>query len=161
MRNVYTIVFAIIFCNVFFYSCSFPNKALINKINRVNGNLTFLTPLILSEIKGNISFSQTYKVKNDTLRKFLVQNGITEVSVQYYATDNSPKSSIGLFSFDSILIFHCNKSKDERSIYEDIIYSFAAHKPKNPLINLAGTKFKQINDSLWIMNTGSKVVLTL
>lgn len=161
MRKVYIIVFAIIFCNVFFYSCSFPNKSLINKINQVNGNLTLLAPLILAEFKSNISLSQAYKVKNDTLRKFLVQNGITEISVQYYATDNTPKPSIDLLPFDSLLIFHCNKSNAERYIYEDIVYSFATHKPKNPLINLAGTKFKQINDSLWIMNTGSKVVLTL
>jgi hypothetical protein len=161
MRKVCTIVFAILFCiAAFLFSCSFPNKASINKANQLNSNLAFLAPLMLAEFKSNISFSQTYKVKTDTLRKYLLRNGITEVSVQYYAIDKAPKNPIDPLSFDSLVIFHCNKSKGERYIYEDIIYSFAAQKPRNSLINKQGKKVRQLNDSLWVINTDSEVVLT-
>ncbi len=53
-----------------------------------------------------------------------------------------------------------NKSKNERYIYEDVIYSFSAQKRDIlPLVSVA-TKIKQVNDSLWVLKTDSEIIMT-
>lgn len=143
----------------FLYSCSFSNRTAVRKATRINADLTFLRPLILSEFTSNILFVQTYKIQNDTLKKYFVKNGITELSIQYYLNENESKTTQSLSSFDSLIIFHTNKSKNERLVYEDIIYSFSSRKPKGTSLNLSDdAKIKQINDSLWLVKTNFKVV---
>lgn len=53
-----------------------------------------------------------------------------------------------------------NKSKNERYIYEDVIYSFSAQKRSIVPMVLVDTKIKQVNDSLWVLKTDSEVIMT-
>jgi len=147
------------FTTTFLCSCNSSRPAAIRKANQINADLTFLSPLILSEFKNNILFLQTYKIENDTLKHYFEKNGITEFSIQYNRNENEMKPNQGQSSFDSLMIFHTNKSKNKKFIYEDIIYSFCSQKPKGTKLNLSDqARIKQMNDSLWLVTTKSKVV---
>jgi hypothetical protein len=152
-------LFVLIFLATIVYSCSFPNKAATQRTNQLANDLSFLKPLILTEFKISTSFFQAYKIQNDSLRKYFASKGITELSIQYHPEKNESPGKLNLYSFDSLITFHINKSKNERYIYEEVVYSFSTQKPSIALVNLEGTKIKQVSDSLWILKTDSEVVM--
>lgn len=157
MKKLFTVI---LLTTTIACSCSFPNKATIQRTNELANDLAFLKPLILTEFKTATSFYQTYKIQNDTLRKYFANKGITELSIQYHPKNNEPSSQLKLYSFDSLITFHMNKSKNERYIYEDVIYSFSAQKRSIVPMVLVDTKIKQVNDSLWVLKTDSEVIMT-
>lgn len=157
MKKLFTVIFL---TTTIVYSCSFPNKATIERTNELANDLAFLKPLILTEFKTTTSFYQVPKIQNDTLRKYFANKGITELSIQYHPKNNESPGQLNLYSFDSLITFHMNKSKNERYIYEDVIYSFSAQKRDIlPLVSVA-TKIKQVNDSLWVLKTDSEIIMT-
>lgn len=157
MKKLFTVI---LLTTTIVYSCSFPNKSTIQRTNELANDLAFLKPLILTEFKTATSFYQAYKIQNDTLRKYFANKGITELSIQYHPKNNEPSSQLKLYSFDSLITFHMNKSKNQRYIYEDVIYSFSAQKRSIAPKILVDTKIKQVNDSLWILKTDSEVIIT-
>ena len=122
--------------------------------------MTFLKPLLLAEFNNTASFFQTYKIRNDTLKKYFKNKGITELSIQYHPKKDEMSGETKLYSFDSLITFHLNKSKNERYIYENVVYSFSTQKPIIVANDLEYTKIKQVNDSVWVLKTDSEVVLT-
>lgn len=147
------LLFTLISLAVIPYSCSFPNKSTKQTAIQVSKDITFLKPLILTELIQETSLYNIDEIQNDSLRDYLKNKAITELSIQYNTRNDDFLEPLRIYTFDSLITFHKNKSKNGRYIYEDIIYSFSVKKPNINSMKSIGITVKQLNDSVWFLKT--------
>jgi len=155
IRNYWTILISLL--TAILIACSFPNKATSKNIQEINQELSILKPLILSEFKSDTTFFQTYKVRNDSLKSYFLKHGITELSINY-SVNPKVEQQTDLLSLDSSIILQKNKSKNDRFVYQYIVYYFGSSKPRGSFNILAPVKMKQINDSVWFVRSDRELI---